>query len=132
MTRLGSVPAWIDRQYKSSSRTKIRLIYILLYVLMVKLTYIFIRQELYAFHVLTQPLCNTWSNFYVVLQDLNSEFSFSWTYCHIKIKELSLPYYLPIVEEIIVGSIPFPKVLALYEMQTASFRFQTRVAVSIS
>ena len=58
---------------------------------------------------------------------LNSEFSFSWTGCHTKIKEPSLLYYLLIVEGRIVGFIPFPRVLTLCEMQIASFSIWTGV-----
>ena len=32
---------------------------------------------------------------YLLIAGLNSEFSFSWTGCHTKAKEPSLPYYLP-------------------------------------
>ena len=44
----------------------------------------------------------------------------------------SLPYYLPVAGERIVGFIPFTRVLALCETQTDSSRIWTRVAVSIS
>ena len=49
------------------------------------------------------------------LTGLNSEFSFSWTGCPTKVKEPSLPDYLPVTGDRIVGFIPFPKELALYE-----------------
>ena len=49
-----------------------------------------------------------------------------------KAKEFNLPYYLPIAGERIIGFIPFPRVLALCEMQSASSRIWTRAAVSIS
>ena len=49
-----------------------------------------------------------------------------------KAEEPSLPYYLPITGERIIGFIPFPRVLVLCEMQSVSFRIWTRVAVSIS
>ena len=49
-----------------------------------------------------------------------------------KAEELSLPYYLPIAGGRIIGFIPFPKVLVLCEMQSASSRIWTRIAVSIS
>ena len=49
-----------------------------------------------------------------------------------KAEEPSLPYYLPIPGERIIGFIPFPKVLVLREMQSVSSRNWTRVAVSIS
>ena len=64
------------------------------------------------------------------LTGLNSEFSFSWTSCLTKAEEPSLPYYLSIAGGIIIGFTPFPRVLVLCEMQSASSRI--RVAVSIS
>ena len=63
---------------------------------------------------------------------LNSEFSFSLTCCFTKAEEPSLSYYLPITGGRIIGFIPFPSVLVLWEMQTVSSRIWTRVAVSIS
>ena len=66
------------------------------------------------------------------LTGLNSEFSFSYTSCLTKAEEPSLSYYLPIAGGRIIGFIPFPKVLVLCEMQSASFRIWTRVAMSIS
>ena len=63
---------------------------------------------------------------------LNSEFSFPLTSCLTKAEEPSLPYYLPIAGGRIIGFIPFPSVLVLCEMQSASSRIWTRVAVSIS
>ena len=46
-----------------------------------------------------------------------------FTGCHTKVKEPSLPYYLPIAEGRIVGYIPFSRVSALCEMLTALSRF---------
>ena len=66
------------------------------------------------------------------LAGLNSEFSFSKTSCLTKAEEPSLPYYLPIAGGRIIGFIPFPRVLVLFEMQSVSSRIWTRVAVSIS
>ena len=66
------------------------------------------------------------------LTGLNSEFSFSLTSCLTKAEETSLPYYLPIAGGIIIGFIPFPRVLVLCEMLSVSSRIWTRVAVSIS
>ena len=63
---------------------------------------------------------------------LNSEFSFSQSGCHTKVKDPCLPYYLLIVGGRIIGFIPFSKVLAFCEMQKASSRIWTRVTVSIS
>ena len=42
------------------------------------------------------------------------------------VKEPSLPYYLPIAGGRVVGCIPFPRVLALCEMYTASSRIRTQ------
>ena len=74
-----------------------------------------------------QPIPNmaTWWNKYMYLlsslhkQDVtpgqfvkrNSEFFFSGTNCHNKVKELSLPYYLSKAGWRIAGCIPFPTVL---------------------
>ena len=51
------------------------------------------------------------------LTGFNSEFSFSQTSCLTKAEETSLSYYLPIAGGRIIGFIPFPRVLELYEMQ---------------
>ena len=75
---------------------------------------------------------DTRSIFQRSLTVLNSEFSFSLTSCLTKAEEISLPYYLPIAGWRIIGFIPFPKVLVLWEMQSVSSRIWTRVAVSIS
>ena len=40
--------------------------------------------------------------------------------CYTKVKEFSLPYYLPITRGRIVRSVPLQEVLLLCEMQTAS------------
>ena len=63
---------------------------------------------------------------------LNSEFSSSKTSCLTKAEEFSLPYYLPIAGGRMIGFMPFPRVLVLWEMQSVSSRIWTRVAVSIS
>ena len=52
--------------------------------------------------------------------------------CQSKVKKPSLTYYSSIAEGRIIEFMPFPRVLALCEMQTASARVWTRVAVSIS
>ena len=66
------------------------------------------------------------------LTGLNSEFSFSKTSCLTKAEEPSLPYYSLIAGGRIIGFIPFPRVLVLCEMQSASSRIWTRVTVSIT
>ena len=53
-----------------------------------------------------------------------SEFSFSKTGWHAKVKWSRLPYYLPIAGGTIVGFIPFSRVLTLCEMQTVLFRIE--------
>ena len=52
------------------------------------------------------------------LTGLNTEFSFSSIGCHIKVQELSLPYYLPIIRERMIGFMPLHGIFVLYEMQT--------------
>ena len=47
-------------------------------------------------------------------------------------EEPSLSYYLPIAGGRIIGFIPFPRILVLYEMQSVSSRIWTRIAVFIS
>ena len=66
------------------------------------------------------------------LTGFTSEYSFSSTSCLTKAEEISLSYYLPVVGGRIIGFIPFPRVLVLYEMQSVSSRVWTRVTVSIS
>ena len=51
---------------------------------------------------------------------MNSEFSFFYTGCWTKVKEPSLPYYLPRAGGRIIRFIPFPRVLVLCEMQSTS------------
>ena len=51
------------------------------------------------------------------------------TSCLTKAEEPSLPYYLPIAGGRIIRFIPFPRVLVLCEMQSASSRIWTRDAV---
>ena len=57
---------------------------------------------------------------------LTSEFSFNKTGCHTRAEKSS-----PIAGGRTVEFIPFPRVLALYEMQTVSSRIWTLFAVSI-
>ena len=80
----------------------------------------------------TQVGCNPWPIFKQSLTGLNSEFSLSLTSCHTKVEEISLPYYLLIVEGRIIRFIPFPRVLVLCEMQTVLSRSWTWVPVFIS
>ena len=47
-------------------------------------------------------------------------------------EETSLSYYLPIAGGRIIGFIPFPRVLALCEIQSVSTGIWTHVAMSIS
>ena len=63
-------------------------------------------------------------NFKWVLTGLKSAFSFPLTSYHTKIKEPSLSYYLPIAGWRIVGFMPFPRVLILYEMKSTSPGFE--------
>ena len=55
------------------------------------------------------------------LIDFNSEFSFFLTGYHIKFKEPSLSYYLPIFGARIIKLIPFPRVLLLCEKPRPGF-----------
>ena len=55
-------------------------------------------------------------NFKRSLIGLNYEFSFSLTCGHRKVKDPSLPYYLPITEVGMIGFIPFPSVSTFCEM----------------
>ena len=68
----------------------------------------------------------------IFMRSLNSEFSFSLTSCLTMSEGPSLPCYLPIAWGRISGFIPFTRVLVLCEMQSASSRIWTCVAVSIS
>ena len=52
-------------------------------------------------------------NFKLSLSGLNSEFSFSYTGFHTKVKETGLTYYLPKEGGRIVRFIPFSRVLTL-------------------
>ena len=77
------------------------------------------------------PLC-TRSIFKGSLTSLNSKFFFSLTGCQTKVEEPNLPYYLHFVEGRIIICIPFPRVFAQSEKQTASSMIWTCVALSIS
>ena len=74
--------------------------------------------------------CETRSIFKRSLIGLNTEFLLDWL--SYQGKRASMPYYLPISGGWILGCIPFPRVLALYEMQTTTLRTWTLVTVSIS
>ena len=63
---------------------------------------------------------------------MNTEFFFSNTGCLTMAKETSLQYYLPIAGERIIGFIPFPRILVLYEIHLVSSWILTCVAVPIS
>ena len=76
--------------------------------------------------------CDTRSVFKRSLTGLNSEFFFSLTDCQTKAKELSLCHYLLIAGGRIVGFISFLRVLVVCEIQSASSRIWTCVAMSIS
>ena len=49
-----------------------------------------------------------------------------------KAKEPSLPYYIPITGGRIIGFPPFPRVLVLHEMQSASSRFDDAMSISFN
>ena len=66
------------------------------------------------------------------LTGFNSEISFSKTSCLTKAEEPSLSYYLAVAGGRIIGFIPFPNVLVICEMESASSRIWTRATVSIS
>ena len=60
---------------------------------------------------------------------LNSVF-YTLISCHMKVKELSLPYYLPVAGGRIVRCARFQSILVLCEMQTASPGFELVLPVS--
>ena len=64
----------------------------------------------------------------------STDMAMAWknSHFHTKVKESGRPSYLPIARGRIVGSIPFPRVLALCEMQTVSSKIWTCVVLSIS
>ena len=76
--------------------------------------------------------CDTTAIFKCSLTGWNSDISFSETSCHIKVKEFSLPNYLLISWRENSKVHIFPSLLARWEMQTASSRIWTRIAVSTS
>ena len=79
-----------------------------------------IKKNMYLPNPSTQTECDTKSIFKQSLTGLNSEFSFSYTSCHTKIKKHSVTYYLLIATERIASFISFADPLALCKMQTAS------------
>ena len=80
----------------------------------------------------TRTACDVRSFLKRDLTGLSSEFYFSYTGCQNKVKEPTLPYYFHLTGGRIVGFIPFPRVLVVWEMQTSFSRIWTRVIVSIS
>ena len=102
--------------YSLSQMGKFLYIYIYIYI------YICLHVCLYVFtNPSAQAGCDTRSIFKQRLTGLTSGFSFSKTSCYTKFKEPSL-HYFSIAGKRIVGYITFSNVLALCEMQTASFR----------
>ena len=81
--------------------------------------YIYIYIYIYIYQPLRTSRMRYKDNLKQNLTGLNSEFSF-YIHYNTKVKECSLPYYLLIAERRAVRFIPFPRVLALSEMQTAS------------
>ena len=86
-------------------------------------------------YVFTNPSaragCDTRSIFKRSLTGLMSDLSLSWTAYLTKAGEPSLPDHLPIADGWLRGLIPFPRILVLFEMQSASLRNWTQVTVSI-
>ena len=76
-------------------------------------------------YVFTNPSaweeCETRSIFKQSLTGAKLEFSFSYTCCHINVKNHSLPYYLPIVGKRIVRCIPFTIALVKCEYPRPGF-----------
>ena len=75
--------------------------------------------------------CLKVANCYICVTGSNLEFSFPVGF-HTKVKESSLLYTLLIAGRRIIRRILSPRVLALWEMQAASARIRTRVAVIIT
>ena len=91
---------------------------------------------IYSFYVFTQPLRTSWMWHKIKFL---TEFNRSEIRDFLLLDQLpyeglkiSLPYYLSIAGGRIIELIPFPRVLVLCEMQKASSRVWTRVAVFIS
>ena len=61
-------------------------------------------------YVFNQPVCHVKSVFMRSLTGSNSDFSFSYISCHIKVTEPSLPCYFPIAERWIIEFILSPRV----------------------
>ena len=76
--------------------------------------------------------CDTRSNSKCSFTGLNSFFSSLRLVAIPRLNSPVFPTILPIDGGRIVGFILFPRVLTLYEMQTATSRIWTRVAISIS
>ena len=79
-----------------------------------KRTWTLFASNLYANHTIYSSSAiaqsDTRSIFKRHLDGLNSEFSFSKTCCHTKVKELCLLYYLPIAVVSIFGFISLPRI----------------------
>ena len=75
---------------------------------------------------------NEYRNLMILNSFTQNEMNTLFDECHTEVKEPSLPYYLPIAGGRIIGSSLSPRILKLYEMQTASSRIWTKVSVSIS
>ena len=73
-----------------------------------------------------------WVSFKQSLTGLNSVFLFSYTSCHSKFTELSLPYYLSMVGGRIIGCIPFPKGISTMWNANSLVEDLNSVAMSIS
>ena len=76
--------------------------------------------------------CELFYIYMCIYVDVNLHMWLYNTSCLTKAEEPSLPYYLPKAGGRIIGFIPFPRVLVIYEMQSVSSRIWTRVVVSIS
>ena len=90
--------------------------------------------HLYSLHLFNPSAragCDTWFNFQESLTSLNSAFYFFSIGCHINVKGLSLPYYLCLASERIVGCTHFPMVLMLCGMQITPSRIWTQVTMFI-
>ena len=94
-----------------------------MYVCIYIYIYIHVHENIYIYIYIYVVLCTSRMphkvNFKAKFNRFNSEFYFSYTGCHTKVKQPTLFYYLPIAGARILGFKPFPRVLALGEMLTA-------------